>query len=425
MKVKGYRVTKIPNFLEFIKVACPVCGHAGGCMIHTSGDRVVCIRVESDIPFSKNSSLPSWLHFLGKKRQPRIDAKNIDHIQGNKKLPDSELNYIFSIMLDYLELTDEHYNHLTSPSRGLNDEEIMIRGYSSFPSAPWSLAKAIQNDYGIESFAGVPGFFEAKGKYGNYWTISRIMEGILIPYRNYKNEITGFQYRIDNPPPVAKIKQLTGVYGLKAENKGNHVQVFHEGELVFEKEMELNETASIMDSNNKSLGFVSLKKGNRYYWLSSANKPNGTGAGSPSPIHVAVPTKILKDWKSGQPLHRKTVWLTEGALKADIASDMLQRAFTPEQLATHGDTFLAVPGVNAWQTIMPVLEKMGVQEINLAFDRDFTDNALVMSSLKEFMAECKKKGYHINLVSWGKDDGKGIDDLLLTRTKIPKITKIF
>lgn len=48
-----------------------------------------------------------------------------------------------------------------------------------------------------------------------------------------------------------------------------------------------------------------------------------------------------------------------------------------------------------------------------------------MKSLKEFMTTAKNKGYHINLVSWGKEDGKGIDDLLLTRTKVPKITNIF
>ncbi|MFD1609775.1 DUF3854 domain-containing protein [Oceanobacillus luteolus] len=423
--MKDYRVTRIPNFLEFIRVACPVCGHTGGCMIHTDGDRVVCIRIESKIPFSKNSSLPSWLHFLnGNKRHPGINDNNIEQNRGNKKLADSELNKVYSIMLDYLELTDEHYNHLTSPSRGLTDEEVMTRGYTSFPAAPWTLAKAIQNDYGIESFAGVPGFFEATGKYGDYWSVLG-REGILIPYRNNRNEITGFQYRIDNPPPVAKIKQLTGVYGLKATNNGNQVKVFYEKELIFEKEMQLNETVSLEDSKGKTLGFVSLKKGNRYYWLSSANKKNGTGAGSPSPVHVAVPSRTLKNWQSGQSLYRKKIWLTEGALKADIAVDMLQRSFTQEQLAKHGDTFAAIPGVNAWQTVIPIFEDMGVEEINLAFDRDFTSNEYVMSSLKEFLVTTKQKGYHVNMVSWGKDDGKGIDDLLLTGSKIPKITRIF
>jgi hypothetical protein len=423
--VKEYRVTKIPNFLEFIKVACPICGHAGGCMIHTKGDRVVCIRVESEIPFSKNSSLPSWLHFLnGKRKQPEIETHNIEEINGNKKLEDNELHEVYSIMLDYLELTDAHYDHLISPSRGLTDEEIMIREYTSFPDTPWNLVKAIQSDYDIHSFVGVPGFFEAEGKYGSYWSLLG-QEGILIPYRNNKNLITGFQYRIDNPPPVSKVKQMSGIYGLKSTNKGNHVKVFYNDEIILDREMKLNENASIQDKNEKTIGFVSLKKGNRYYWLSSSNRNNGTGAGSPSPVHVAVPSKELKFWESGQPIYRKKVWLTEGALKADIAADQLQKSFSEDQLRKYGDTFLAIPGVNAWQTILPVLEEMGVEEINLAFDRDFTSNEYVMKSLKEFMATSKKKGYHINLVSWGKDDGKGIDDLLLTRTKIPKITRIF
>lgn len=419
---KDYRVTKIPNFYEFIRVACPVCGHTGGCMIHADGNKVACIRIASKIPFSKNSALPSWLHFLNG-QQPKIKKQNVKVMQGNKKLPDAKLDEIYSIMLDYMELTDDHYEHLISPSRGLNDEQIRVRGYASFPHAPWSLVKAIQRDYNIKSFVGVPGFFEAKGKNGKYWTLAG-REGILIPYRNNKNQIIGFQYRIDNPPPVAKIQQMSGVYGLRAENIGHDVKVIYNNEIILEREMKINETISV-DVDNKTLGFVTLKKGNKYYWLSSANKENGTGAGAPSPVHVAVPLEILNKWKKGQPLYRKRVWLTEGPLKADIAVDMLHRVFNREQILTYGDVFIAVPGVNAWQTVIPIFKEMGVEVINLAFDRDFSSNPYVMKSLKEFMSFTKEKGYHVNMVTWGKNDGKGIDDLLLKGNKIPTITPIF
>lgn len=420
--MKGYRVTRVPNFFEYIRIACPICGRTGGCMVNGEGDRVVCIRIESKTPFSKNSSLPSWLHYL-KEKQPKI---NTDHVaeMGHEKLDDFKLDEVFTTMLDYMELTDEHYKHLTSTSRGFNDEQIMIRGYSSFPNSPWNLARAVQNDLGMNSFAGIPGFFEAVGKEnGSYWSITG-REGILIPYRNNKNQITGFQYRIDNPPLVANIKQMSGIYGLNAINDGNKVTVSLEGEIIFQKEMALDETVSLTDDNDKTLGFVSLKQGGRYYWLSSANRKNGTGAGSPSPVHVSVPTSDLKQWKAGTSVKRKKIWLTEGALKADIASDMLSRNFNAEQLALYGDTFVAIPGVNAWQTVLPLLEEMEVEEINLAFDRDFTSNVYVMKSLKQFMAHAKEKGYHVNIAAWGKEDGKGIDDLLLLR-KIPTITPIF
>lgn len=326
-------------------------------------------------------------------------------------------------MLDYLELTDYHYKHLTSSSRGLNDEQIMIREYSSFPNAPWTLARNLKNALNINSFEGVPGFFEAKGKKGGtYWSISG--EGILIPYRNAKNQITGFQYRVDNPPPIAKIQQMSGVYGLKSKNKGNKVSVYHEDDLILEKEMEIGETLKLRNSKGKILGFVSLKKGGRYFWLSSAKKKNGTGSGSPSPVHVSVPSKFLKQWEEGKILKREKIWLTEGALKADIATDMLSRNFNREQLELYGDTFLATPGVNAWQAVLPVLKQMEVKEINLAFDRDFSSNPYVMQALKDFMTYAKEEGYHVNIVTWGKDDGKGIDDLLLIG-KTPTITPIF
>ena len=67
---------------------------------------------------------------------------------------------------------------------------------------------------------------------------------------------------------------------------------------------------------------------------------------------------------------------------------------------------------------------MEVKEINLAFDRDFSSNPYVMQALKDFMTYAKEEGYHVNIVTWGKDDGKGIDDLLLIG-KTPTITPIF
>ncbi|GLO68305.1 DUF3854 domain-containing protein [Oceanobacillus kimchii] len=422
--MKDYRSTRIPNFFEFIRIACPICGHTGGCMVNSEGDRVACIRIESDRAFSKNSALPSWLHFLRRNKQQKIEYQDIEEM-GNKKLSDEELNEIYSNMLDYMELTEEHYSHLTSPSRGLNEEQIITRAYMSFPNSPWSLARTIQNDLGIDSFAGVPGFYEAKGKKGSiYWSISG-QKGILLPYRNVRNEITGFQYRLDNPPPIAKVKQLSGIHGLKARNDGSHVTVIHQNVIVFEQEMMIGETKQVEDLNGKLLGFVTLKKGTRYFWLSSAKKKNGTGSGSPNPVHVSIPSNQLRTWKPGQGIKRKIVWLTEGPLKADISSDMIHQLYSPEQIALYGDTFIAIPGVNSWQTVIPVLEELGVEEINLAFDRDFSSNKYVMNSLKEFMGHAKKLGYHINMVSWGKEDGKGIDDLFVSQRKIPTITPIF
>ncbi|MCM3245657.1 hypothetical protein M3598_23215 [Cytobacillus oceanisediminis] len=55
--------------------------------------------------------------------------------------------------------------------------------------------------------------------------------------------------------------------------------------------------------------------GLRCHTFSSAKKPEGTGSGNPAPIHVAVPTSKLKEWKEGVSLKARTEWLSEGPLK--------------------------------------------------------------------------------------------------------------
>lgn len=422
MMSKDMRRTKIPEWFEFYRVACPICGHVGGCMQHQDGELVACIRVESDRYFSKNSALPSYLHFLkGDHKRQKIDAANVAE-QSEKKRTSGELDEVYRAMLDCLDLSDAHYDHLTSPERGLTDDQIRFRQYRSFPEKPWTIGKSISDLTGINDFTGVPGFYQAEGKFGSFWSLNG-MNGILIPFRNHRNEIVGFQYRIDNPPNVAVIRERK--QGLKAKviQQPNLVQVSFEGEILWEKEMNLKETVTVT-YNNEIVGWVTLKKGNRYYWLSSANKPKGTGSGDPAPVHVSVPTNKLKEWKVGEVLKSRTVWISEGPLKTDIASDCIQRLFDPEEIMVVGDTFLALPGVNAWRLVIPVLEEMEVEEVNICFDADVVSNPEVKRHLMDCIKYLKSKRYHVNMVIWNQKDGKGIDDLMLSN-KIPNFKRLF
>ena len=75
---------------------------------------------------------------------------------------------------------------------------------------------------------------------------------------------------------------------------------------------------------------VDQPKFGKYLWLSSASQG---GASPGTPIHVARPREDGRG--SGR------VWLTEGPLKADIASERL------------GEVVLALPGVNALRELLP------------------------------------------------------------------------
>ena len=262
--MKTMRRTKLKDWFEFYRIACPICGHVGGCMQHKEGDRVACIRTTSEYPFSKNSALPSYLHFLkGNKKRKKIQTNEVA-LNSEKKADNNKLHRVYKSMLDKLELSDEHYQHLISKERGLTDAQIQAREYRSFPDKPWNIVKEIQKELNIDDFTGIPGFYETTGKYGKYWTIAG-RNGILLPYRNIKNQIIGFQYRVDNPPNAVHVKENREGLIARIKEQPNLVQIVFEGEILYEQRLSLNETVSVFSKDsNQLLGWVTLKKGNRY-----------------------------------------------------------------------------------------------------------------------------------------------------------------
>ncbi|WP_190323037.1 DUF3854 domain-containing protein [Bacillus swezeyi] len=391
-------------------------------MQHKDGNRIACIRVESKTVFSKNKGLDSYLHFLKEKSAIKIDHELPDTYQEQQKQSNQALNYIYSELLICLSLSEEHKKHLCSENRGLSLEQIKIRGYKSFPEKPWVVVSNLSKKTGITDFTGIPGFFLAEGRNNKYWTLSGY-PGILIPYRNFKNEIIGMQYRIDSPQNTVQVKVRK--YGLMAKviEQPNKVQVSFEGEILWEKKMNLNEQCTVMYEGHP-VGWVTLKQGNRYFWLSSANKPNGCASGNPAPIHVSVPSQELKTWQPGDGLKKKTVWVTEGGLKADIAVDLMKKLYTPLEIKDLGTTMLALPGANAWNLIFPLLKQLQVECVNICLDADAASNPHVKKYLLEFVKKLKEENYKANLVIWSESDSKGIDDLFL-KNKRPQIKKLF
>ena len=153
-------------------------------------------------------------------QSPRADAKVIHHT--------------YSILLDMLHLSDRHLTHLTSPKRGLSQEQITRLQYKSTP-LPFlcrSLTeRLLKRGCTVQ---GVPGFYlDSAGR----WTlnISTRTAGILIPARSLDGLICGMQILLDVP--------------------------------IREKDAPPDKT------------------GAKYIWLSSASRPMGTSSGSP--VHFA------------------------------------------------------------------------------------------------------------------------------------------
>ncbi|MBU8908088.1 DUF3854 domain-containing protein [Desertibacillus haloalkaliphilus] len=408
---------------ELYREDCPVCGKQGFCMIHEDKNRVVCTRVPSDYTWGKNNH---GLHFLNKKKIKRnFDFSKVEDVQTVDKKTDQQLDEIFRGMMDCLDLNDNHYKHLTGGDRQLKDDQITIRGYKSFPyEKPWNFVKewADSLNMNVEDLIGTPSIYRYKNKYQSFITMKGL-PSIMIPFRNHKNQIVGFQLRVDQVNNVAKVKNALDGIKVDIAKQPNIVSVTYKSKEIFKGEFPIGSYQKVI-LKGKTLCEIKVSKGTRYFWLSSANEEEGTGAGTPLPVHVSVPTRRLKKWKSGETLKAKTVWISEGPLKIDIASDKAEELYDPMELDDIGTTFLGIPGVNQWHLILPILEEMEVDTVNLAFDADAASNPDVYHYLKECAIELKKRGYRGNLVRWNEEDGKGLDDLFNHYT-LPQIDKLF
>ena len=396
-----YRKTKIEGWFELQRTVCPICGKTGGCMIHKDGNKVACIRERSDIQFGKNSC-QSWLHQLKDGVKVNV-SDSVAATKSRKKFPVHILHGFFSKLVNdtTTSLTVPHMQHL-KVERQLSDNTITKRQYRSFPQQPWITAKNVLGKFeerlsDPNLTVGIPGFY--MNQYG--WTING-QSGILIPYRNEYNFITGYQIRVDEVKNFVETDQIN-YPNLKAyvKQQPNYVQIQVNGQNYWEGVLELGKKENVVDENGEILGTVKLAKGQRYYWLSSPNKKYGTVAGDPVPIHVAIPSKQLEEWNkaieadlnnpnidSYTTLRKaKSVWITEGALKADLAIDHIVEAFS-DVIDEVGDTMLAAPGINSWRSLLPMLKNMGVKRVNLAFDMDAIENEHV------------NQYFHDNIKNW-------------------------
>lgn len=117
----------------------------------------------------------------------------------------------------------------------------------------------------------------------------------------------------------------------------------------------------------------------------------GPSAGTPVHCPISPPTEA------------STIRITEGEIKADIASS-LTNTYT-----------ISIPGVNAWPSALPVLEAMNPRRVLLSFDYpDLLHKGGVSRLLRLFAEELVQRGYEIGLESWDITNprAKGIDDAL-------------
>ena len=140
------------------------------------------------------------------------------------------------------------------------------------------------------------------------------------------------------------------------------------------------------------------KAGTKYIWLSSSAKNMGVTSGSP--VHFI-----------GNPFAR-TIYVTEGILKADIAHHLLNRSF------------VAVAGANNVQQLGPLfalLAQNGTELIIEAHDMDKYSNEMIAKGSSRIYLLAGQYGMECRRLTWNPNY-KGIDDwqLALRREKQQK-----
>lgn len=138
----------------------------------------------------------------------------------------------------------------------------------------------------------------------------------------------------------------------------------------------------------------------KYIWLSSVDEEKGTS--SKSPAHFV-----------GNPCDEQAVFVTEGALKADIAS------------ALSGRTFIAVAGTGCITSLkepFEILKQNGITKVYEALDMDKTVNVNVSKAAKKLTGMINEFGFKTKTTKWSwdknkPDENKGIDDMLLAKEK--------
>lgn len=416
----GLRFIKKGPGAEYI-YRCPFCGDSekhpnkGHLYLNTETDTYCCHRCPAEgnsltlyAAIKKIDTKQAYRELEGGAKPEKITYSK--ETAGKDEIaPLEKRDAAYRSFLQLLSLYPEHKKDLLD--RGLDESAVHRNGYKSVPGDPrarWKIARALV-EKGL-SLVGVPGFFTRNGKNGAFWDFYA-PPGYFIPVRDVKGLIQALKIRLElyavrvSSEPKTGFKIIDGakkeVAWAEGEIPGEKVVVAGmNGSLRTVQDLRQGQTITVAARKEKSNGrtvlYVHGEADDKYRWFSSYGMPNGTS--SRAPVH----------YTGG----KGRVWVTEGPLKADVASHLLSVPF------------VGTPGVGAWKEVQPVLDALKQKNVVVAFDADARTNPHVAKSLQEFIQKLREGGFvPVNAV-WPSSAGKGIDDALLklARYELKEIT---
>jgi len=372
-------VNSLPHNRKENQVICPVCTHKKG-YANTETNVFFCQHCKTalkPIQFHAAETGMTWLEAVRDLKEKggvtESYTPTIRRVFGEEKIFESPIappkvrDATYKAFLQKLPLKERHKKDLLE--RGLSEASIVMWGFKSLPSWKEVNYAKICKELRVEGYTleGVPGFYMRNNKEGKkFWTFASATEGILVPYLNHEGQIVGLQIRKDD----------------------DKRRVFEDGE-----------------------------KEAKYSWMSSKGKAGGASSGSP--VHWAFDFRFNKETKEVRPVHNGWVYLTEGAMKADICHCLLPKK----------PPFLAVAGVDATKNLeeaLKVCKDIGIKQIALAYDADYLKNPNVKDAMEKTVKLITSMGFEVkNFTKRAVKEGmwehpeiyKGLDDLLAFKVK--------
>lgn len=322
---------------------CPICGHDSWCRMSPDRGTVACRRQPSEhAPSSYADGSQYWIHRIG----PNGTIPNPGGHFASVKTPDTAgpdtLHAVYSALLCELELAPRHRANLRG--RGLTDTEIDRREYRTLPGGTgeaWAMRDRVADT--LYSQYGPDTLSVIPGLWFDAWERRWHVAGpygLLVPVRDTAGRISALRIRLDAP-------------------------------------------------ERKQRGGYSAK----YMWLSSRSR-NGPKAS----VRCHVPLHDL-----GRPGTWETIRITEGELKADVATALQPNILT-----------LGIDGVGQWARSLAALDALRLQpgvEVRLAYDADSQTNLMVATNQKAAFDGLTAAGYSVAIETWD-NTYKGIDDYL-------------
>lgn len=333
--------------------------------------------------------------------------------------PLDQRHKVYHKLLTLLTLNTEDMENLMK--RGLTEEQITKLGYKSCPTKAQipEIIEAIEKD-GLE-LKGIPGFYKRYGKY-----TMMLANGFFIPYRSLNGKIQGLQIRRKGDENITVDQDIsftdTVDYTIKVRNNNPYpitlrvLDSIPEGAVVDDEKTttgyDIDNSGTIrwehhfgIDEEHifaYSLHTSVLPNANakvvvqpRYIWFTSGNKNGGT----PATNYTHFVGKL-----------RDIMYLTEGALKADITYC----------LSDKNKCFVAVPGITSIKNMPEIFRYFkthGVKEIRIVFDMDRIYNERVMEAIEKVKEIASAAELEYSVPEWDITMGKGIDDFTLAYLK--------